>query len=266
MTDSTEARDDQPRLAVSSAGAPGKGRESATGHPSGTEGDEVTDPDPDGAGQDNSLGRLFALSDGVFAIAMTLLALDLIVPASSAHVDDQALRHILVENIPSYLSFLLSFYVVATYWIRHRQVMKSVATTHPKINRDTLVLLLLVAAMPFPASLLGQYASDGTSLAVYGLFNLLATLMIIQLTHDVRNLRLTTNRSDLSATSDQSLENWGNAVVFLLCIPAGYIFGGKGSLVLILLFVAGHGPSVRRRLVRARQARADRRGAATASS
>lgn len=233
---------------------------------SGSEGDEVTDSSPAEAGRDNSLGRLLSLSDGVFAIAMTLLALDLVVPASTAHVDDRTLRHILVENIPSYLSFLLSFYVVATYWARHRQVMKSVVTAHPKINRDTLVLLLLIAAMPFPASLLGQYASDGTSLAIYGLFNLLATLAIIQLTRDVQNLRLTGNRSDEVATSNQRLENWGNAVVFLLCVPAGYLFGGKGSLVLILLLVAGYGPSLRRRFIRVRQARADRIAAPTASS
>lgn len=266
VTDSTKARDDPPRQAVSSAGSPGNGRERLTNDESELDGDAVTDPPADEAGRDNSLRRLFALSDGVFAIAMTLLALDLVVPASTAHVDDQALRHILVENIPSYLSFLLTFYVVATYWVRHREAMKSVVIAHPKIGRDTLVLLVLIAAMPFPASLLGQYASDGISLAIYGLFNLLATLTIIQLTRDIRNLRLTANRSGEIDTSDQRLENWGNAVVFLLCVPAGYLFGGKGSLVLGLLFVAGHGPTLRRRFVRARRDRADPIAAPTTSS
>jgi hypothetical protein len=103
---------------------------------------------------DNSLGRLLTLSDGIFAISMTLLALSLQVPNLGGNPSDASLRHALAANADSYWSFLLTFYVVANYWKRHRRLMRSVVTTHPALIRDTLALLLFVAAMPFPASLL----------------------------------------------------------------------------------------------------------------
>jgi uncharacterized membrane protein len=212
------------------------------------EGDETTPRSGETPADDNSLGRLLALSDGVFAIAMTLLALDLVVPTLGDHPNDEALRHALSENIPSFLSFLISFYVVAGYWSRHRQLMRSVVATHPRLYRDTLFLLLLVAAMPFPASLLGRYASDGVSLALYGTFNVLATLTVIQIRHDVSVLHLAGESSGQVLTPDQRSETVGNVVVFLLCIPAGYLLGDHGSFVLLLLFVAGHGRSVWRRI------------------
>lgn len=69
---------------------------------------------------DNSAGRLLTLADGVFAIALTLLSLDVKVPSDlPAHPTDANLRHALAHNSGSYLAFLLSFYVVAVYWGRH---------------------------------------------------------------------------------------------------------------------------------------------------
>ncbi len=138
---------------------------------------------------DNSLGRLLTLSDGIFAISMTLLALDLQVPDLGSHPTDASLRHHLAANNASYLSFLLTFYVVAGYWRQHRRLLRSVVTTHPALIRDTLALLLFVAAMPFPASLLGRYGSEPISLAIYGAVNALATLSLIVTSADVRQAR-----------------------------------------------------------------------------
>ena len=66
--------------------------------------------------EDNSLGRLLTLSDGIFAIAMTLLALDLEVPSGlGSHPSDFHLRQALGEHSGKYWAFLVSFYVVANY-------------------------------------------------------------------------------------------------------------------------------------------------------
>ena len=147
---------------------------------------------PDAAGiprktEDDSLGRLLTLSDGVFAIAMTLLALDLTVPTGiGSHPTSQQLMHALAQHSDRYGSFLLSFYVISIYWGAHRRLMRSVVTFDPSLVRDTIFLLLLVAAMPFPASLLGQYGGTPFAVALYGAFNALATLALILLTYDVR--------------------------------------------------------------------------------
>lgn len=159
------------------------------------EGDEQQQVDPEpGAAQpvdDNSLGRLLTLTDGVFAIAITLLALDLKVPDLGRHAHEDDLVHALAANADSYWSYLLTFYVIAQYWLRHRRVLRSVTEAQPLLFRDTLLLLLIVAAMPFPASLLGNYGGEPISLALYGAANVVAMLTLILTSWDVRRLGLT---------------------------------------------------------------------------
>ncbi|MFL6150390.1 MAG: TMEM175 family protein [Pseudonocardiaceae bacterium] len=133
--------------------------------------------------EDNSLGRLLTLSDGVFAIAMTLLAVDLRVPELPDPVTNTALLDELGRELPSILTFLLSFLRRRDYWFSHHRLMRSVTTTHPRLLRHTMPLLLVVAAMPFPTSLLGRYASVPIALALYGVVNVLAVLW---LRHDDR--------------------------------------------------------------------------------
>lgn len=195
---------------------------------------------------DNSLGRLLALSDGVFAIAMTLLALDLKVPGNiPAHPTSEQLMHALAQNTDSYWSFLLSFYVIAIYWGGHRRLMRSVTVFHPNLVRDTAFLLLIVAALPFPTSILGKYGGTGFALALYGAFNALATLALIFLAYDVRRCDPAARAADTAADHTARWTSWLNLLVFLLCIPAGYLFGGNGPFVLLLLVVTNRLPMLK---------------------
>ena len=184
---------------------------------------------------DNSLGRLLTLCDGVFAIAMTLLALDLRVPDLS-HPTNAELQHALGQHASNYYSFLISFYVVANYWMRHRRLMRSVKTIDTALIGQTVFLLLCVAALPFPAALLGQYGSQAVSLVVYGCLNAVAVLSMLRLHHIVRTHRLAPNELP-DPVHDDVPGLFGTLAVFLLCIPAGYVFPGKGAWTLVLLAV-----------------------------
>lgn len=195
---------------------------------------------------DNSFGRLLALSDGVFAIAMTLLALDLVVPSLKGTVTSHELAHALADNAATYWSFVLSFYIVASYWAGHRRLMRYVTTAHPVLVRDTLFLLLIVAVMPFPASLLAHYASTPLALAVYGALSALASCILIRLTYDVRRHDPASHAALTPADDMSLLSGWLNLVVFLLCIPAGYVLGDDGPYVLLLLFFTGPLPLLTR--------------------
>jgi TMEM175 potassium channel family protein len=194
------------------------------------EGEESAETD------DNSLGRLLTISDGVFAIAMTLLTLDLKVPNLGRHPSDAVLRHALSKNTASYLSFLVSFYVVANYWNRHRRLMRSVVTTHPRLITHTIFLLLVVAAMPFLASLLGQYGGTPIALALYGAFNAVAVVTLLLLRRDIEHRNLAPS-AQTTEGAQPSWEPVHNLLVFVLCIPAGYVFGRNGPWVLVLLAV-----------------------------
>src|SRR3978361_462752 len=145
------------------------------------EGDESDEP-----ASDNSPGRLLALSDGVFAIAMTLLALDLRLPGLGAHATDAQLRHALGDDWRGYVAFVVSFYVVANYWGVHRRAMRAVTTIDARLISQTLPLLLLVAALPFPASVLASHGDLPTGLAFYCAFNVVANLVLVRLLNDVQ--------------------------------------------------------------------------------
>ena len=107
-------------------------------------------------------------------------------PSLTGHVTSQQLIHALAQQTDSYWSFILSFYVIAIYWGGHRRLMRSVGVFNANLVRDTVFLLLIVAALPFPTSVLGQYGGTAFALALYGAFNALATLALILLAYDVR--------------------------------------------------------------------------------
>ena len=207
---------------------------------------------PDAAGipprtEDNSLGRLLTLSDGVFAIAMTLLALDLKPPAGlGEHPTSQQLIHALAQHTDSYGSFLLSFYIIAIYWGGHRRLLRSVTVFNPNLVRDTIFLLLLVAAMPFPASLLGMYGGTPFALALYGAINALATLALLLLAYDVRRSDPAARKAETPADATAARTRWANLAVYLLCIPAGYVLGDNGPWVFLLLILTNQLPLLKR--------------------
>jgi uncharacterized membrane protein len=201
--------------------------------------------------EDNSVGRLLTLADGIFAIAMTLLSLDLQLPDLKGAVTDDRLREELGKHIGSYLSFVLSFYVVALLWIRHRRLMKSVVKIHGALIRDTLFLLLIVAAMPFFAALLGQYGSRPTALALYAGANALAILALMGLARDVERL-------DLAGDAEpddyaHTWRTWMSLAVFVLCVPAAYILKSHGPYFLILLALPDRINFLRRLVTRVRR-------------
>jgi uncharacterized membrane protein len=180
--------------------------------------------------EDNSFGRLLALSDGIFAIAMTLLALELHLPDLGAHVTDADVRHALGDQWRSYLAFVVSFYVVAYYWVSHRRALRHVRTLTNAITTRTLLVLLLVAAVPFPASVLANYGSEPSSLAFYAAFNLAAGGALLRVLAAVpRTPIVIAERARLLA----------DGVVFALCIPAAYALEGNAPFLLLLLAVSG---------------------------
>jgi uncharacterized membrane protein len=162
---------------------------------------------------------------------MTLLALDLKVPDLKVRTDGH-LRTALAQNSGNYWAFVVSFFVVASYWSRHRRLMRAVESTHPALIRDTMFLLFIVAIMPFPASLIGNYGSLPITVAVYGGVNAAASIALMGLSRDVRRLNV---RADATQDYSHDATSWMNLVIFLLCIPGGYLLGRHGPWILLLL-------------------------------
>jgi uncharacterized membrane protein len=123
-------------------------------------------------------GRMEAFSDGVFAIAITLLVLEISVPAGSE--DD--LLGALVDQWPSYLAYVVSFSTIGAVWLVHTVITEYLDHSDSVFLRLNLLLLLVVSFLPFPTRLLAEYAatSDPERIAatVYGVNLLLALAML----------------------------------------------------------------------------------------
>ena len=103
--------------------------------------------------------RIEAFSDGVFAIAMTLLVIEIKVPSHEV-VALKGLAHSLAALWPSYLAFLTSFATILVIWVHHHWILALVPKTdHPFLYWNGL-LLLFVSFVPFPTALLAGYLLD----------------------------------------------------------------------------------------------------------
>ncbi len=118
--------------------------------------------------------RLLALSDGVFAIILTLLVLELQIPELS---NGEGLREALRETRPSFIAFLISFVVVAMAWAGHRDLFNLIRRTDRVLIWLNLLLLLPLSILPFGASILSRYDREPTALKVFGLILIAISLM-----------------------------------------------------------------------------------------
>ncbi|HET9834114.1 MAG TPA: SgcJ/EcaC family oxidoreductase [Vicinamibacterales bacterium] len=114
-----------------------------------------------------SRSRLEMLVDGVFAIAMTILVLELKVPEVAERRSVAELTRALAKQAPTFLSYLLSFLVLGMFWYRHnRQFRHYRAITLPILGLH-FIQLAAAASFPFCAALVGRYAPNPLALVVY---------------------------------------------------------------------------------------------------
>ena len=130
---------------------------------------------PDAAAeQRRSPARVEALSDGVFAIILTLLVLEIAVPAN---LSSQSLGGVLTELRPTMAAWVISFLITGMYWVTHRDLFARIRV----VNRDlvwlNLLFLLSVSLIPFAASVLGEYPDEPIALHIYGAVMIAVTVM-----------------------------------------------------------------------------------------
>lgn len=111
--------------------------------------------------------RLGALSDGVFAIVMTLLVLELKIPEMPDGFSEQRLHEDLAHQIPNFLAWLISFVLLARFWIVHHAIVATLARCHTGTMVWNFVVLGLVSLVPFGAGLIGTYEFDPLALIIF---------------------------------------------------------------------------------------------------
>jgi uncharacterized membrane protein len=128
--------------------------------------------------------RLLTLTDGVVAIAITLLVLQLNVPnpAQLAHPDSASeLAKALGNGADQLISYVISFYVIAQFWLVHHRVFRRIAGQREGLAWWNFAFLFTITVMPFTSDLLGKYAGNPLAIDIFAV-NLLAATVATQLT------------------------------------------------------------------------------------
>jgi uncharacterized membrane protein len=116
-----------------------------------------------------SVERLAALSDGIFGVAMTLLLLDLRVPAKELIHSEADLRRVLLASCPQLMVYLMSFVTLGIFWVGQQTQLNNLTRSDRHLTWMHLAFLFPVTILPFSTRLLAEFITYRTALLVYWL-------------------------------------------------------------------------------------------------
>ena len=171
----------------------------------------------DEAAADEGIGRILALSDGVFAIALTLLILDIVLPPKTT---DENLEQALLHIWPRYLAYALSFLVIARYWVIHHQTFKLIVRDNTTLVWLNFLLLFFIAFLPFPTAVIGAHEGSPAAAVLYavavGLTSASSAAYLWYATGGANLMRPDVGRGQIRAMRARSMSG---PVFFALTVP-----------------------------------------------
>ncbi|HJX78308.1 TMEM175 family protein [Glutamicibacter sp.] len=177
-------------------------------------------------GEPSDTGRLEAFSDGVIAVAITLLILDIKVPEPEV---GKNLADELVALWPNMLAYLISFVAIGIMWLNHHTMFNRLARVDHSIMVLNLFLLLCIVTLPFSTSLLSTYLNDpgdGTLAAIVYACSFLATsFLFITLQHHVLSRRAHLLREPVTESEKKLILRRGT-----IALPA-YVIAAAAALI-----------------------------------
>ena len=187
------------------------------------------------------LTRLEAFSDGVFAIIVTLLVLELKVPSLTDHRSAADLGHQLLVLLPKFLSWLISFIIVCKFWLNHHHVLGLARHGDYAMVWLNAIFLMFQSFVPFPTALMGEYPSNPLAVAFFGIVMAFNTMLFMLLHRYVLRHLL---KPELEGTQDPNviLKSWIGVVSYLLgsasawwvAMPLAYVFYALTPLFFIV--------------------------------
>lgn len=168
--------------------------------------------------------RALALSDGIFAFALTLLVLSISVPVLKDASSNSDLAQALSERSGELVSWLISFIVIGKFWIRHNAFLRRVVRVNGTFLGINLVFLALIAFIPYPTELLGQYG-NAVALALYAV----VVAMLIGANALVAEYALTHGLTDDQESPGERRRRLADSLIpaafFLASVPVAFLAG-----------------------------------------
>ena len=141
-------------------------------------------------GDVSSNDRLLSLSDGVFGFALTLMAITIDVPDSGS-VPASEMPRIVWEQLSQFISYVITFFVVASYWAAHHRIFRFIRGEDAGLVWLNMVFLFSVAFLPYPTDLAGEYPGSRFAAVFYAGSMIVTSLLLTSLwVYAVRDPRL----------------------------------------------------------------------------
>jgi len=118
------------------------------------------DSELEATSRSKGLERLLGLSDDVLAFAITLLALDLVTPVIVGHATNASLASALVLELPSFLNYIVSFWVIGMMWLGHQRIFRYIKYSDSGLLMLNLLFLFFIVLIPFATRVLNSYAGS----------------------------------------------------------------------------------------------------------
>jgi TMEM175 potassium channel family protein len=167
--------------------------------------------------------RTLTFTDGLFAIAMTLLVVDLAVPTLNDAASVSELADKLNDDSAKFISFFISFAVIGRYWVAHHTYFSGLARMDRGLIALNLVYLAFIAFLPFPTALLGEYFSNPLSITIYAVNVAIVSGMEVVLFSHAQNHDLLEQKVPRDVYRYGVLMSLSPVFFFLLSIPVAFI-------------------------------------------
>ena len=176
--------------------------------------------------------RLTAFTDGVMAIAITLLVLDIRLPRPAGGLDDAALMADLLAIWPQYFGYALSFLVIGNFWVGHTRRLRTLKSVDGGLLWLNILFLLTIGFMPFATSVLSETAGRVATILYAGTMIVASLLLTLIWRYAVRREHVVLPKSERRMESLRSLTVPG---VFALSIVVAWFAPGYARDTWLLL-------------------------------
>ena len=166
--------------------------------------------------------RFAALADAVFAIAMTLLVLELKVPDLHGAAVARLGAELRAET-GSYLAYALSFFIIGRAWFSHHRLDALITRVDDGLLRLNLLLLFFVAVLPFPTAVLGRYGARPPAIVPYAVCMIMMALLLTSIAWWAHNRRLLAEDADPHDVRAAVARPVATAAVFTVSIPLAFV-------------------------------------------
>ncbi|MEI8133874.1 MAG: TMEM175 family protein [bacterium] len=188
----------------------------------------------------NANSRLEAFSDGVFAIAMTLLIIDIKIPSSDHITSTAEFWAVFVRIVPSIIAFVLSFTIILITWVNHHVTLKLVNKSSVPFMYANGLLLFSVVFLPFPTGLIGEFILTDYSSPAVILYEATLTLQAISwilLTTTALNNNLSKNELAVSQLKKNRKFGYYATVLYTSCGVAAIFVPFPIAIITLIIWI-----------------------------